>query len=371
METYTKVIDRDTSIARLVRDDDKWSILRLSALHYGDKEQAKEGFFDWLYGGTPAGRPIVAVAEALASGEIVGFTWHLPFQVSLQGVEALCLMGCNALVHPDFRLKGIYLTLREMTFERVEDQLFTYGFPKPAAIYPHGKAGMNRVTRIPLMVMPLDMHALAKSRISNSIVGLAMDVGWRVASRTILRPHRPSSGSYGIRISEHTTFDTSFDHFWEKVAGKYPIIIKRDRAFLNWRFCRLSFRSYQILSARAGSEMLGYAVLRCADISRVRTGLIMDLLVEESSRGEAAGLQLLAEAKGWFQRNGAALAGCLMLPHTQESTILQQAGFVNCPERFAPQTFALSAKSLSPHVTNEFLLESKNWFITSANHDAV
>jgi hypothetical protein len=280
-------------------------------------------------------------------------------------------MGCNALVHPGSRLKGVYLALREITFEQIREQRFTYGFPKPSAIYPHGKAGVLPVTRLPPLVLPLDMSALTKTRFSNPLLRLGLDLGWRAARISVLRPRRSSSERYHLQISEHNYFDERFDYFWEKVADKYPIIVKRDRAFLNWRFCTPSFRSYHVLSAQVGNEIVGYAVLRCADIGGVKAGLIIDLLVEGGARGEAAGIRLLEETRHWFSASGMALAGCLMLPHTQEYKVLRRAGYVECPERFTPQTFTLAAKSFSPQLTSEFLGDSKNWFITSANHDAV
>jgi GNAT superfamily N-acetyltransferase len=156
-----------------------------------------------------------------------------------------------------------------------------------------------------------------------------------------------------------------------RVADKYDIIVKRDRTFLTWRFCNLSFRSYYILTARASGELVGYAVLRCTEIEEVRTGLIMDLLVEPSERGEEAGLLLVEKATRWFREAGMALAGSLMLRHTQEYEILHRAGYVDCPERFAPQAFRLTTTSLSPRVPNEFLAQADRWFVTMANHDAV
>jgi hypothetical protein len=168
-----------------------------------------------------------------------------------------------------------------------------------------------------------------------------------------------------------TCFDERFDQFWERVSDKYEIIIKRDRAFLTWRFYNTSFRSYEILAAKVGGELAGYAVLRCTEIEGIATGLIMDLLVEQGARGEAAGMLLVEQATCRFEEAGMALAGSLMLPHTHEFAILRKSGYVKAPERFSPQGFQLNAKSLSSEVSQEFLAQSSRWFITMANHDAV
>lgn len=371
MEHETKVIRGQTWRARLYREEDKASLLRLSAFHYGEKEQAKEEYVDWLYGGSPAGRPFVTVAEELKSGEIVGFLWHVPFQANLGGTSGLCHLGCNGLVHRDYRRQGVYVALHDLVFRDVKDSLFIYGFPKPVAVYPLKKVGIFPVSRIPLLVRPLDIALLTETRFPNPVLRLVVDIGWRAAGATVWRPRGSLPGRWGIQLSTETCFDESFDHFWARVAGKYDIIVRRDRAFLTWRFCSISFRSYSILAARAGGELVGYAVLCCHEIEGVRTGLIMDLLVEPSERGEQAGLLLVEEATHWFQEAKMALAGCLMLPHTQEYEILRREGYVDCPERFAPQAFRLTTTSLSPRVTNQFLARADRWFMTMANHDAV
>jgi hypothetical protein len=200
---------------------------------------------------------------------------------------------------------------------------------------------------------------------------LAVEIGWKVAGNTIWRPTRALAEPWGIQLSQPTSFDEAFDQFWERVADKYDIIIKRDRAFLTWRFCNTSFRTYEILAAKVGGELVGYAVLRSTEIEGVATGLITDLLVEQSDRGEAAGLLLAQQATTRFEEAGMSLAGCLMLPHTHEFAILRQSGFVKAPERFSPQTFQLNAKSLSPELSQESLAQSSRWFVTMANHDAV
>jgi hypothetical protein len=65
------------------------------------------------------------------------------------------------------------------------------------------------------------------------------------------------------------------------------------------------------------------------------------------------------------------LAGCLMLQHTQEYTVLRRAGYIEAPDRFAPQPFRLALESLSPRLPKELVAQTDHWFITMANHDAV
>ncbi len=356
---------------RQYQEADRESLLRLSASHYGERDQARPEYLDWLASGGPAEPTMITVAEKVDSGEIVGFAFYIPLEVSFDGTCERCHLGCNLLVHPRYRGQGIYAAFNELFRKEGIESLFSYGFPKPAAMIPHRMMGKFPVSRIPLLVRPLDMPRLTAERIGNPLMRAALNLGWPIAGSTLWRSQSGGSDRDGINVLAKSEFDEKFDHFWAKHQQKYAIAIQRDRSFLNWRFSAPAFRSYEILAANAGDEMIGYAVIRCAEISGTETGLVMDLLVEPGRQGDQAGLRLIAEATRRFKDSGMAMAACLMLDHTQEYRILRRAGYIDAPERFSPQRFHLSTTSLSTRAPMEFLAQHDNWFITLANHDAV
>jgi predicted N-acetyltransferase YhbS len=118
------------------------------------------------------------------------------------------------------------------------------------------------------------------------------------------------------------------DRFWEQVKTKYDLMLVRDRTFLQWRFHEIPCRSYQVLSARQGTEIVGYIVLRQTDVRGTKTGLIADFLVLPGEHGNQAGLRLLYEALQCFRQARLPLTGALMLPHTQEYAVMRQAGYL-------------------------------------------
>jgi GNAT superfamily N-acetyltransferase len=355
---------------RLFRDEDKQSLLQLSKSHYKEREQSKEEYFEWLHQGGPAGKSIIVVGEEISTGKIIGFAFYVPFTIKYGKNYKICHLGCNALVQPDYRRKGVYAAFQELFEQCVEDPFITYGFPKPQAVVPHSKVGKFPISTIPLMVRPLNIDRLTKTRYGNPVLRTLINTGWNIAGSTLWRPS-PVDYANGIQVIQVDSFGNRFDKFWSKIAGKYEIIIKRDSEFLNWRFCNLGFRSYDILSAQVGDELVGYAVIRCTEIQRTPIGLVMDMLIERSSRGEQAGLSILSEATKIFTRAGMDLMGSLMFPSTNEFDILRKAGFVNAPARFSPQVFQLMVTSLSLQAPREYLEKKERWFMTMANHDAV
>lgn len=375
--TVTKIVEAppqtqtQTWRARWYRDDDKDSLLRLSAFHYGKKDQAREGYFDWLYSDGPAGRPHVVVAEDMRTGDIIAFTWHVPRFVQVAGTTRRAYLGCNGLVHPEYRRQGVYLRLHDVVYPAMMDGLFIYGFPKPVAVYPLTKMGHFEVGRVTLLARPLNIDLLTKTSLSNRALRLAVNLGWQVAGTTIWRPHRSKSIFGDLKLATAPEFDDRFDRFWQRVAGKYDIMVRHDRDFLTWRFASTDFRSYETLTVEGNDGLVGYLVFRLTKVDGISTGVIMDLLVEPGERGDAAGLLLIEEATRRFQAAGMAMGTSLTLRHTHECAILRRAGYVECPERLAPQPFRLTSFLLSADTPADWFRPAHRWFVTLADHDAL
>jgi L-amino acid N-acyltransferase YncA len=156
-----------------------------------------------------------------------------------------------------------------------------------------------------------------------------------------------------------------------QVKAKYDLMVVRDRAFLQWRFRDIPTRQYQTLSARQDGQILGYVVLRQAEVRATLTGMIADFLILPGERGELAGRYLLHEALERFKRAKVPLTGGLMLPHTQEYALMRRAGFLSAPRRFAPQNFHLFVRSYCDEPALDVLVRAQSWYVSIADHDAV
>ena len=358
-------------MVRFYRDEDRASVLRLARKHYGDRDLASEAYLFWLYEGGPAGKSNTVVAVLHATGEVIGFIWHVPMLINTDTTPDIGYLGANALVDPDYRRQGVHRSLYLFALKHEEEAgLFIYGFQKPAAVTPLSKHG-HIIDKIPLLLRPLDMAGLAKARFANRLIRRSVQLGWAVAANTLFRPRGLPSATRKLNVQFEEQFDESFDDFWDRVSRKYPIMICRDRAFLQWRFSKADFRHYRILTARKNGALSGYAIVRTMEAEGVRTGLLMDLLVEPGVQGNRAGRLLVAEATAWYRQQESHMAAAIMLSHTQEYRILRQAGYVVCPEQLAPQPFRLSRRNLARQIPDEVLASTQNWFITMANHDAV
>jgi GNAT superfamily N-acetyltransferase len=364
-------VETETWRVRLYREEDRPSLLRLAALHYTGKEPGNPEYIDWLYSDAPAGRPTVIVGEDIKSGEIVGYIWNLPYRMKVGAEVYRCNMCCNGLVHPDFRRSAIYATILKTAVKASEEGITLYGFPKQVALFRLQGAGFKSVMPVPLLIRPLDIGRLVQKRLTNPLVRLGVDLGWRVVGNTVLRQRGGNIDRWNVKITDVDRFDEGFDNFWSRVADKYEVAVTRDRTFLNWRFRGASFRPYPTIVARADGEIVGYAVLRCTEVEGIRSGMIADFMVEPGERGDAAGLALVKEATRRLKAMGMYLAGSLMLPHTQEYRILRQAGYVEAPNRVAPQKFRIMATQFLEGAYKGGTPPGDRWFVTMADHDAI
>jgi predicted N-acetyltransferase YhbS len=352
-------------------EKDKPGVLALNRAEYGDVALAHEAYFDWVCTRNPAEKPIIPVARENGTGKVVGFAFFVPVRISWSGQERSALIGMNFLVDQAYRRQKITETMHTMQVEESKKRgcTFIYGFPNARLLPGLKKWSYRAVTRIPLVVRPLDIDTLTKAHINNTFLR-AVDLGWKIGAVTIWRERRPAQNSPSPSIMEDGEFDESYDRFWERIKTKYDLMLVRDRTFLQWRFRDIPYRTYRVLSARQGPDILGYIVLREAEIRDTPCGLIVDFLVVPSEQGNEVGLRLLQEATEQFRQAQLPLSGGLMLPHTQEYSIMRRAGYLPCPERFAPQAFHLVTRSLSESIPSNLLTQDEAWYVSIADHDA-
>lgn len=354
-------------------EGDKAAVLAINRAEYGDVALSHEAYFDWVYAKNPMGPPIIPVARERDTGRVVGFAMFIPVRVSWAGEERRALIGYNMVVDPAYRRQGIQTKVTAMGPELggKRGYHFFYVFPNPTSLLGLIKLGFHVVSQIPLVIRPLDIAALTESHVSKPLLRWGVSLGWKVAGSTIWREWRPSQNHLSLSIVEDTEFDDSYDHFWEQVKTKNELMLIRDRAFLQWRFHDIPIRRYEVLSARQGTEIVGYVVLRRADIRGTMAGLIADFLVLPGRRGDQAGLRLLHEALQRFKQAELPLSGGLMLPHTHEYAIMRRVGYLRAPQRLAPQPFHLVLKSISSGTPPSVLTRPEAWYMSIADHDAV
>lgn len=359
------------------------SLAELLRLEYPDPDLAHPDYFRWQSREGPAGEAIVSVARsAAAPARVIGLYSVLPLRVKLGAEIALGSVLLNAVVHPEYRGRGVLVALAEHAFARCAGRgiRFSFGFPNPNSRHAHvARLAAPDMGTVPLLVRPLDLRALLAGRGVAEPLARLGDLGHRLVFAPWLPREERSPAATpgaapgdGIRLREVASPGAPFDRFWESVKERREQLVVRDAAFLRWRFATVPVRAYRLLAAETeGGEVLGYAAVRSTEIAGVPCGLIVDFLVRPTREGRAAGHRLLAEITRRFRRERRHLAGCLMLPGTEESRLLARHGYLRCPRRFQSQPFPVILRTHPPGDRGGPRRDLARWFFTMGDFDAV
>jgi hypothetical protein len=364
----------DQITAGLVRldDNDIDQILELNILEYGAGDiLTTRADFEWRYSQNPAGEAIVLVIRHSLQ-QIVGFIWLVPVQIRVNGQDYLAATGTNLLVHPNYRHTFGYVKLLRRFEQTFRDRQipFHFSFISEEKYQQLRKQRPETAWTIPLLVKPLNFKALFQRYFNGrwqQFIGGQM--GRLISPFFSRRP--PLDTDDKITVHPIDTFEKDrFDQFWMQVRDKYSVMLIRNSAFLSWRFAPISGRCYHLLVAEFGDQIIGYAVLKCATIRGVQTGLILDFLVSNDAVGIKAGTRLLVAAEQYFQARNMLIAAGLMAPFTAEYQIMRRCRYQDIPPTLSPRPFRFAAFAHHPSIENQGWLSSPHWFITLADYEA-
>ena len=343
----------------------------LAEIIFPGEDVSDPRFVCWMYEQNPSGRALeyVTLNKGLVSGHIAA----LPLRYQLGSRTALGSVAVNAITHPDYRGKGVFIILTDLLNKRSASVgiEFSFGFANlnsEKACLRH--LSYRELGRFPLWILPFRLPPIMAARESKR------GIIWRAAARlaqpgarawsAILRPHLHK----GTTVERLTKIGPEFDALWESAKGAYGNIVVRDRAFLDWRFVRPPTRRYEILAARKDGRLLGYLVSTTTTVQGLKWAMIMDMFVADSREGRSAASALAKEHVRRSRAAGADLAAGLMFKHAPAAAGLRHNGFLVCPPGLLPREFPILLHWNMPDPEPAGFYDIKSWFITMADYDA-
>jgi hypothetical protein len=156
-------------------------------------------------------------------------------------------------------------------------------------------------------------------------------------------------------------FDNSFTQLWDSLAARFDFAVRRDAAYLNWKFVAAPHIRYLIASLRRDDRNVGYAVYRHLREPRGRVTVLVDFLVDPDDR---PGLKTLL---GWVDRE-ARLADSdkvrAFAMHAGFRRVLKKAGYFQ-----VKSSVQFVAKVNGVEVTPEFYEDTDRWHVTLGDSD--
>jgi len=352
-------------VIREYEDRDGKGVSLLKKATYGVAWDEQEWHWKFESGSVRPAKIYVADRE----GMIVGLRIFLIHELKVMSELFMCGYGVDIMVHPNFRRYGIAATMAQEGFIRMEQEgvpilrafpnetLFKVYSRKPPTYWKH-------VCSIPLLAKPIDIDSILKNRLKNSLLrGLArlpMKAIFKVLSRD--RLHKADD----LLIKRIYSFDSRFDSLWKEASQGYNIGLVRDEKFLNWRFTDKPAEDYFIFSAEKRGNVLGYIILKNAELFNLSLGLVVDML---AIRQDDIIDSLIAKAIEHFHDQKVGVVGCLMLKHSPYFKALRRAGFIAVPKALSPKKFYFGVQVKPGVLSDKVVNNPVNWFLTFGDLD--
>ena len=337
------------------RPDDRRGIETLYRRTHGpDEAEATRLRWDWQHRrnpGNPGGQPGIWVARE--GPTVVGQYQTLPVRLSLRGIEVDGAWGADALVAPERDAQGVGEALVR-AWERHAGAALALG------VSADSRKLLDRLhwpdaRVVPCLVKPLTRRAV---RLPNWPLALN-----RLISALTLPVVRVVSRSRPLRAECEPIrrFDTAFTTLWDRLALSFDLAVRRDAAYLNWRYIEPPHVRYSVVALKRQGEIHGYAVYRHRREPLGRVTMLVDFLVAPD---DVSGLKTLLR---WVDRAARAEDSDKVRCHVMHAgfrKVLRRNGYF-----LVKSNLDVSVKVNAVQVPKGFYDDTDNWHITQGESD--
>ncbi|KHF39598.1 GNAT family N-acetyltransferase [Halalkalibacter okhensis] len=341
---------------RNYKSNDEKGINELFKEVFGKERSEKE--WHWKFRKNPINKEIISVYED--NNKICGHVSVMPVKVQVGTEEKLFGMRADAMISPSSRGKGIYKDIvhHVVKSSKEEDVDFLYGFPAPKAKELFQKyTGAKELCYVPRLIYVNNPVKLAMTKLPASInkLPLVQSVGNVLRRRKALLKESPNL----VPIKQA---DDRFDDLWERAKGQYPIMLKRDRAYVNWRYFENPTNKYSIIGYVDGGILKGYAVTAIQEKQingvHLNLGYVVDIFAVDENE---VWLKLIETSLRNLSNSD--MISTWALKHTRLYSQLKGCGFIH---KDSPMPFV----GVSLQEGNNKANEIENWFITPGDVDS-
>lgn len=280
----------------------------------------------WRFKDNPFGKGLITLAWDYDL--LVGHYAVSCINISINGQNWLAGLSGTTMTHPAYRGMGLFPKLALYTYQKMKDcgMAMVWGFP-------------NRMSHSGF-VQNLSWHDICE----------VPTLRLRLFEYTL-------NSDLTNEIQEVFSVDDRFDQLWQKVKNDYGIMVRRDRAYVTWRYFLNPNVNYRLITCIVEEEIKGYAVFK-----RYRDELqVVDLLIgrDDVKVGESLITFVIDQA---LKENALSVSLWLNVTHPLHF-VLEKKGFI--PE--GPVTYfgalAISAK------TDSIIYDYRQWYFTMSDSD--
>jgi GNAT superfamily N-acetyltransferase len=319
-----------------------------------DSADASRLRWDWQYRlnpNNPGGAPVIWIARE--GPTLVGQYATMPVRLQVHGRELDASWGMDVMVAPERQRQGIGEVLFR-TWDRSVGASLGLGLSESSHRL-FRKLRWPEPGPIPCLVKPLTRRALKRPGWPDSLNAVVSAVTLplvRVVARS--RPLRAEMAA--IR-----RFPPELTSLWEGLALRFEFAVRRDAAYLNWKYVDAPHVRYCVAALRRAGAVDGYVVYRHVQEPRGRVTALVDWLVDPD---DDDGMKTLLR---WVDREARAAdsdkirAFCL---HDGYRRLLRQSGFFR-----VKSTMEFTVKVNGTDLPPTFYDDTSRWHVTLGDSD--
>jgi GNAT superfamily N-acetyltransferase len=337
------------------RPEDRRAVEALYRRVFGnDAAEASRLRWDWQYRrnpNNPGQEPEIWIAREGTT--LVGQYATMPVRLCIKGRELQGSWGMDVMVAPERQRQGLGEVLFR-TWDRNVGASLGLGL-SDSSYRLFQKLNWPDVGPVPCLVKPLTRRALRRPNwpvpVNRLVSALTLPIV-KIVART--RPLRAE-----VRLIQR--FDESFNVLWDELAPKFDFAVRRDAAYLNWKFVSAPHVRYSIAMLRRDDRNIGYAVYRHAYEPRGRVTLLVDFLADPD---DEAALRTLVH---WIDREARQADSDKIRTfamHANFRRVLKRSGYFQ-----VKSTMEFVAKVNGLDVAPDFYQNTDNWHVTLGDSD--
>lgn len=279
---------------------------------------------------TSSAGPEIWVARE--GGSVLGQYASMPVVLWWAGREVRSSWGMDVFLRPEARGKGVGARLFTTWSDFVEVALGLGLTPSSYGLFK--KLRYADVGPVPFFQKVLDARAVATRRLGPWLGRLAAPL---VSAGLALRHPERGRADDALEVQGISAFSAEYDTLWERARSGYAMCVRRDAAYLRWKYRDCPHVRYDLLEARRDGTLRGFAVSRVAEHEGLKLGWILDLFT--AADDEAARDALIAALLAGFRRAGVARAQAFAMSAALQAG-LRRRGFMRgrSPMQFCVRT---------------------------------
>jgi len=313
----------------------------------------------WKYDGNPFNPGPGPYILLLKDGaRIVGLMGDLSVPLSIHGTVHPGYCSCDLTILEDHRRRGLS---RWIIRRHMADHDLAFAWLNVAS--HRAAAPLADSTSMPVrpLVLALDLEAAVTTWASRMGLAAGATLLTRAAGR-VARLAGPAPAR-DVTVSGVTMPDERFDALSRRAARDVPVMLLRDRRYLEWRFFQRPDATYRLVAALRGDALLGYLVMRRASRAGVPCGYLVDVLADRESPPIVSALA--RHAIDEFRRDGVAVVVCLVNRPAYRRAL---AGLGFMPWRWGAQSY-FYARVDAPDPGLHVVRDTRRWLVTLSDGD--